>query len=70
MSIFFIYTVDESKKFPKITKKVTSNVGYKEIISNVYCKEIASNIDYKEVTSDMSCKEIASDIVNFIYYSF
>jgi hypothetical protein len=49
MLTFFIYAVDKPKKFFKVVKKVTSDVG---------CKKVASNVGCEKVIIDVSCKKL------------
>jgi hypothetical protein len=58
MLTFFICTIDESKKFSRVAKKVISNVGCKEVINDIDCKRITIDVSCKEITINMSCKEV------------
>jgi bisphosphoglycerate-independent phosphoglycerate mutase (AlkP superfamily) len=60
--LFFICTVDDSKKFPRVTKKVVNNVSCKEIASDVDYKEVISNVSCKKITINVNCKEITINV--------
>jgi hypothetical protein len=59
---FFIYTVNESKKFSRITKKIISDVGCKEVTSNVECKKIINDVSCKKIAINVNCKKVTINI--------